>query len=541
MKSITIAHRILLMIATSVAALLIVGFVGLSVAGKAAEGANKLSDSTLTSVQMLGSARQTFMEARVDMYILFLNNDDAETEKIEKRLKSTIEEVNRRLAQYAKLAANDEDRKLLDADIAHVKAYVDSYNKDVLSQLKVFATRMASNNMLAKTAPLGDKALKGFDEHMAFHAGLADEMAKSVSSGSARGKTGSLAVMAAALLAVCLLGYFLLTNIKASLQQIQQMVNRVESDLDFTVRVDVRQMDEIGHTTAAFNRLLDKLQSSLKSITSGARSVATSANAMVSTASQVASTSRQQSEAAADMAATIEQMTVSINHVADRAQETDHIASESGKLAASGEEIIGQTAIDIQDIATTVRAAADLVHGLEQHSQQIDKIVSVIKEVADQTSLLALNAAIEAARAGEQGRGFAVVADEVRKLAETTAASTTEIAVTVDTMRAEAGNAVLSMRGAVSQVAQGVEHAHAANDSIKKIGLGSRNALGMVEEISAAIREQGSATNDIATKVERIAQMSEESSQAAANSAQAARELDRVAADMQQTINAYRL
>jgi len=181
------------------------------------------------------------------------------------------------------------------------------------------------------------------------------------------------------------------------------------------------------------------------------------------------------------------------------------------------------------------------VHGLEQHSQQIAKIVLVIKEVADQTNLLALNAAIEAARAGEQGRGFAVVADEVRKLAETTASSTKEIAATIDTMRADAGHAVLSMRSVVSQVAQGVEHAHEANASIKKIGEGSRNAVGMVEEITAAIREQGVATNSIATKVERIAQMSEESSQAAVHSAEAALELDRVAAGMQEIVNAYRL
>ena len=541
MKSITIAHRILLMIATSVAALLIVGFVGLSVAGKAAEGAKNLSDSTLASIQMLGSARQAFMEARVDMYILFLNNDDAETEVVEKRLQSSITALNQRLAQYKTLIVNDEDGKLLDADIANVKAYVDSYNKDVLSNLKVFATRMANNNMVAKTTPLGNKALNSFDDHMAFHARLADETAKAVSVGSSRGKTSSLMVIAAGLLAVCLLGYFLLSKIKTSLKQIQAMVNRVESDLDFTVRVDVRQMDEIGHTTSAFNRLLDKLQASLKSITTGAQSVAASASAMVSTSNQVASASRQQSDAAADMAATIEEMTVSINHVADRAQETDRISSESGKLAASGEAIIGQTASDIQNIATTVHAAADLVHGLELHSQQIAKIVLVIKEVADQTNLLALNAAIEAARAGEQGRGFAVVADEVRKLAETTASSTKEIAATINTMRADASNAALSMRSVVSQVAQGVEHAHEANASIKKIGEGSRTAVGMVEEIAAAIREQGSATNDIATKVERIAQMSDESSQAAGNSAQAALELDRVAAEMQQIVNAYRL
>lgn len=106
------------------------------------------------------------------------------------------------------------------------------------------------------------------------------------------------------------------------------------------------------------------------------------------------------------MAATVQEITVSINHVGDRAQEASRISIESGRLASTGEQVIGETVGDIQNISASVDGAARLIRGLEQQSEQIANIVQVIKDVADQTSLLALNAAIEAARAGRAGPWF---------------------------------------------------------------------------------------------------------------------------------------
>ena len=149
------------------------------------------------------------------------------------------------------------------------------------------------------------------------------------------------------------------------------------------------------------------------------------------------------------MAEAIEVLTVSINHVADRANEANLLVIDAGKVAVSGATIIGQTLDDIRHIETAVKQAAEIVNRLDQASGRVNAVVTVIREVADQTNLLALNAAIEAARADEQGRGFAVVADEVRKLAERTAQSTHEIASTITTMQADAGNAVQGMLSAV--------------------------------------------------------------------------------------------
>ena len=541
MKNISIAHRIIAMISLSILALIVIGLVGLSAADKGTQTVKKINDDSLASIRTLNTARQIFMQYRINILFHILSTDEKDMQGIEKDIHTSETDLLKKLKDYENLLSNDEDRKLLEAEQKDLKIYIDLINNEVLPKSRANENEAARDLMLKTARPLGRQVQTELDNHSSFNERMASSYIEEENASAARAKVISISTIAFAVIAIGALGFFLLTSIRRSLNQIQTMVSRVENELDFTVRVTVSKKDEIGLTTLALNRLLDKLQGNLKTISESAYSVASAAGLLSTTSNQVATASTQQSSSASDMAATVEEMTVSINHVADRAQEANRLSSESGQLAISGEKIIGQTVRDIQDIAVTVHAAADLIRGLEQHSQEISNVVAVIKEVADQTNLLALNAAIEAARAGEQGRGFAVVADEVRKLAERTAVSTTEIATTIEQMRTTAGNAVGSMQGVVNKVTKGVESAQEADGAIRQIGESSRTAVKMVEEITEAIREQGAATNNIATQVERIAQMSEESSAAAENSSQSAQDLDQLAVEMQKIVSAYKL
>ncbi|WP_303785538.1 methyl-accepting chemotaxis protein [Azovibrio restrictus] len=208
---------------------------------------------------------------------------------------------------------------------------------------------------------------------------------------------------------------------------------------------------------AGMKHMQDTLRTMISDVIKDAEQVSTAAGQLLSASEEVAERARQQSSAAASMAASVEQMVVSMEHVTDNAREASTLSREAGEVSQRGAAIIHNAATEMRQISDSVQASSRIIEELGHQSDQITSIVKTIREIADQTNLLALNAAIEAARAGEQGRGFAVVADEVRKLAERTSLSTTEIAGMVSKIQSGTRNAVASMEDGVQQVGKGVE------------------------------------------------------------------------------------
>ncbi len=185
-------------------------------------------------------------------------------------------------------------------------------------------------------------------------------------------------------------------------------------------------------------------------------------------------------------------------------------ATHAGEVSRQSTLVTQNASRTIESLAGTVRQSAVQVESLGQRSEEIGRVTSVIKEIADQTNLLALNAAIEAARAGEQGRGFAVVADEVRKLAERTTKATQEIAEMTQSIQHETQTAVEGMRSGAQQVADGVNLVNATQESLRQIKLEMDKTTEMVGDISHASNEQQAAMIELAQNVERVANMTEQ-------------------------------
>ena len=240
------------------------------------------------------------------------------------------------------------------------------------------------------------------------------------------------------------------------------------------------------------------------------------------------------------MAAAIEEMTVSINHISDSANDTQENSLVSVSLSEDGFVRIQTATQEIKQIASTVSDASGRIKKLEERANQISSIAGVVKEIAGQTNLLALNAAIEAARAGEQGRGFAVVADEVRKLAERTSSATIEIEQMISGIQTDTVQVVGVMDAALPQVDAGVLAAEGVAESLRQIKDGAQLTLTRIREVANATKEQSVASNSIAQRVEEVATMVEETTAAMHSTAATAEELEKISTELTALVSRFR-
>ncbi|WP_440621141.1 methyl-accepting chemotaxis protein TlpC [Bacillus subtilis] len=270
---------------------------------------------------------------------------------------------------------------------------------------------------------------------------------------------------------------------------------------DMTIEVSDKTGDELSELSVYYNNMRMKLNDTIQTVQQSALQLASASQQLSAGAEETNQASEKITEAvqqiangAQDQITRIENSESSLKQasadIRDISANTASIA-DKGQLAQSkadiGQKEIANVQAQMDAIHQSIQKSGEIIHQLDGRSKQIEQILSVITQIADQTNLLALNAAIEAARAGEQGKGFAVVADEVRKLAEESQQSAGQISKLIIEIQKDMNRSARSVEHVKTEAAEGVTMIQRTRDAFKEIAAATGEISAEISDLSASV------------------------------------------------------
>jgi len=470
-----------------------------------------------------------------------LTSDNAAIENALGQMDKNQSTINDRVNQLDQTVISVKGKKLL----AEIHTGLDRLNANY-PQMKQYALSHNSAEFVAllqqSFVPANNQTWQALEALNQFQRQQMDKARNNASQSASTAVNTVVVLLLLACVLAILIALGIATRVARPLHQAVALVERIQQgDLRGTEEAPEPSKDETLTLMRHLLLMRQSLRELIESIQQSAHDVSGSADSLSSMAKEVSNTASKQSQATNSAAATIEQLTVSINHVADNSTEAARLAHAAGNTAHQGSVDVGLAAQRIHSVSDSVGQTSDKILELSQHVTAIGDIVTDISEVADQTNLLALNAAIEAARAGEMGRGFAVVADEVRKLAERTTVSAREIAEKITTIQHGADLAVDSMAQSHQSVNEVRDNAAQSIQSMQQIEQSSSGVVGSIESINAALNQQRIASTDLAQRMEQVAQMSEETSSTVNTLADTSRQMTTLSQQLQTVAQKFTL
>lgn len=287
------------------------------------------------------------------------------------------------------------------------------------------------------------------------------------------------------------------------------------NEMHFALKEIAANVEDLTTTSEHTSSSILEMAASVDEVARTMSQLSTSIEDTTSAITQMSASIQQIAENVESLSAAAEQTSASATQISASVREVETNAQQSAALAEAvaadaqqlGMQSIEKTIEGMGRIQGAARRTAEVVARLQERSESIGSILTVIEDITDQTALLALNASILAAQAGEHGKGFGVVATEIRELANRTASSTQEIGKLITAVQGETKEAVDAMGASAGLVDEGVRLSRDAGDALRKILERAGLSRDMSRSISKAAVEQARGVKQVSDAVGRINEM----------------------------------
>ncbi|MDB6048776.1 MAG: mcpB 4 [Pseudomonas sp.] len=493
----------------------------------------------MPSMRVVNDVRELMLRIRTISLRMALDPDPAHINDYRSQMDVRNQDLAKKLDTFATFISSPEERQLTDL----FKVSLADYQRGITQS---FALAQQNNSaaliklLLVDMKQIVDGSGKQLGDLSDFYAKKVDNEGVNAEAQYSHSRNVVLIFVVGAALGTIVLAWLLITSITGPLEEAVTAAEHVaKGDLTQTIRIVGK--DEVTRLLQALELMQNNLRTTLRQIGSSAMQLA-SASTELNSVTKNSTRGLQQQNAEIEQAATaVNEMTSAVEEVARNAVSTAEASTQSNNSAKAGQARVLDTVQAIESLASNVDSTSTLVQNLADQSQDIGKVLDVIRSIAEQTNLLALNAAIEAARAGESGRGFAVVADEVRALAHRTQQSTLEIDKMVTAMRSGSAQALESMHTSRERAGSTLQLAQGAGESLTDI----TKAINQISErnmvIASAAEQQAQVAREVDRNIVNIRDLSVQSASGAQQISVSSNELSRLAAELNQVVTRFRV
>ncbi|MCQ6320548.1 methyl-accepting chemotaxis protein [Bacillus cereus] len=523
------------LITISIVACIILSTLGFFCLVKSKNASTNMYEHNLLSIQHIGAVEANIFHVNMNLMEMMISQD-------EKRSKELLAEINGARKENDKLLKQLESKINSNQELKLYKDFYGSFD-ELRMQIKKIQDVNLSNNedlytyYLKEIEPNIKKAIESIQELIRYNKNNAQQLQESNISSIKNTMTMFISISVIVIIIVTLIGYFIKRAIKQPIILLQQDMEKVSAG-NLTIRTSYESNNELGHIVHSFNNMLDNLQQLIGNVKSTANEVISSTEGMLKNTKKASYLSNEVVQNISEVNTKIEGQFISIQEnssslkeiatgvqtIAESSKMVTEMSVETTEHVNSGSEEIKQSILQMNSVHAVVEETSIVIDTLVTRTQQIDKALDAITNIADQTNLLALNAAIEAARAGENGKGFAVVAEEVRDLAEKSKEFANEINHLIKNILQDTKATVDVMQRGKQKAIEGKEAAQKANQVFFSVVKDIDKISSQMQEVCAATEEMSAGTDEVNISLSTVSKTAAQVANGTSHAAQSIQE-----------------